>query len=124
MREFAYMRKQAYRVLKPVEWKGSSYADLFAFPRAARHDAGYQLERVQRGEDPSDWKPMPSIGCGVREIRIHEDSGEFRVIYDATRPEAVYVLHAFQKKSQQTSRTDIALAIKRFKTISRSGWAQ
>jgi len=118
------MRKPAYSVLKPIEWKGSSYADLFEFPRAARHDAGYQLERVQSGEEPDDWKPMPSIGPGVREIRVHEDSGEFRVIYLATRPEAVYVLHAFQKKSQKTSRMDLALAIKRFKTIPRSGGAE
>jgi phage-related protein len=59
----------------------------------------------------------------VRVIRIHEQSGEFRVIYVATRPEAVYVLHAFQKKSQKSSRADLAMAIKRFKTIPRSGGA-
>jgi phage-related protein len=117
------MRNPAYPVLKPIEWKGSSYADLLAFPKEVRHDAGYQLERVQRGEEPEDWKPMPSLGVGVREIRIHEDSGEFRVMYLATRPEAVYVLHAFQKKSQKTSRRDLALAIKRYKTIPRSGGA-
>jgi phage-related protein len=117
------MRKSAYPFLKPIEWKGSSYADLFAFPKDARHDAGYQLERVQSGRDPQDWKPMPSIGQGVREIRIREEAGQFRVIYLATRPEAVYVLHAFQKKSQTTSRTDLELAIKRFKTIPRSGGA-
>lgn len=111
-------------MLKPIEWKGSSYDDLMEFPREARHDAGYQLERVQGGEEPEDWKPMPSIGPGVREIRVHEESGEFRVIYLATRPEAVYVLHAFQKKSQKTSRTDVALAIKRFKMIPRSGGAE
>ncbi|MEJ0040242.1 MAG: type II toxin-antitoxin system RelE/ParE family toxin [Gammaproteobacteria bacterium] len=118
------MRISAYPSLKPIKWKGSSYADLCAFPKEARHDAGYQLEHVQAGEDPADWKPMPSIGPGVREIRIHEQSGEFRVIYLATRPEAVYVLHAFQKKSQKTSRTDLALAIKRFKMIPRSGGAE
>ena len=118
------MRESAYRRLKPIEWKGASYSDLLSFPKAARHDAGYQLEKVQGGEDPSDWKPMPSIGAGVREIRVHEDSGEFRVIYLATRPDAVYVLHAFQKKSQKTSRTDVALAIKRLKTIPRSGGTQ
>jgi phage-related protein/predicted XRE-type DNA-binding protein len=87
--------------MKPIEWKGSSYADLCAFPKEARHDAGYQLERVQGGEEPADWKPMPSIGQGVREICIHEQSGEFRVIYLATRPEAVYVLHGFQKKKSE-----------------------
>ena len=109
--------------LSRIEWKGSSYADLCAFPQEARDDAGYQLERVQAGEDPGDWKPMSLIGPGVREICIHEDSGEFRVAYLATRREAVYVLHAFQKKSQKTSRTDLALAIKRFKTIPTSGGA-
>jgi phage-related protein len=117
------MRKSAYPALKPIEWKGSSYADLCAFPREARHDAGYQPQRVQVGEDPSDWEPMSSIGQGVREVRIHEHSGAFRVIYLATRPEAVYVLHAFQKKSEKTSRMDLELAIKRFKTIPRSGGA-
>ena len=66
---------------------------------------------------------MPFIGHGVCEVRIHEQSGEFRVVYLATRPEAVYVLHAFQKKSQKTSRADLALAIKRFKMIPRSGGA-
>jgi len=117
------MRKSAYPELKPIEWMGSSYADLCAFPKDARHDAGYQLEHVQAGESAADWKPMPFIGHGVREVRIHEQSGEFRVVYLATRPEAVYVLHAFQKKSQKTSRADLALAIKRFKMIPRSGGA-
>src|SRR5262245_21801484 len=92
------MSKSAYSVLKPVDWMGVSYANRSAFPKEARHDAGYQLERVQAGEDPHDWKPMPSIGTGVREIRIHEDSGEFRVIYLATRPEAVYVLHVIEAR--------------------------
>ena len=74
-----------------------------------------QLENVQRGEEPQDWKPMSSIGPGVREIRIRETSGAFRVVYLATRPEAIYVLHCFQKKSQQTSRQDLALAKARLK---------
>lgn len=96
--------------LKAVVWMGSSKDDLIAFPADTRREAGYQLESVQRGVEPQDWKPMASVGPGVREIRIREPSGAFRVVYLATRPEAIYVLHSFQKKSQQTSRQDLALA--------------
>lgn len=103
--------------LKAVIWMGSSKDDLIAFPADARREAGYQLETVQHGGEPQDWKPMSSVGPGVREIRIREPSGAFRVIYLATRPEAIYVLHCFQKKSQQTSRRDLALAKVRLKAV-------
>jgi phage-related protein len=73
------------------------------FPEGARHDAGYQLDKVQRGDQPDDFKPMPAIGKGVEEIRILDPSGAFRVIYFARRADAVYVMHAFQKKTQRTS---------------------
>lgn len=103
--------------MKSVIWMGSSREDLIAFPANARRDAGYQLDSVQRGDDPQDWKPISSIGAGVREIRIRESSGAFRVIYLATRPEGIYVLHCFQKKTQQTSQRDLALAKARFKAL-------
>lgn len=103
--------------LKSVVWMGSSKDDLIAFPADARREAGYQLESVQRGDEPHDWKPMSSVGPGVREIRIREPSGAFRVMYLATRPEALYVLHCFQKKSQQTSRQDLALAKARLRAV-------
>jgi phage-related protein len=106
--------------MKTVIWMGSSKADLIAFPADARREAGYQLEFVQRGGDPSDWKPMSSVGAGVREIRIREASGAFRVIYLATRPEGVYVLHCFQKKTQQTGKQDLAIAKARFKAVPRA----
>ena len=99
--------------MKPVRFLGDSLQCLRDFPEAARHDAGYQLDKVQRGEQPGDFKPMPSIGKGVEEIRITEESGAFRVIYLARRSEAVYVLHAFQKKTQAASRKDIATARRR-----------
>ena len=86
-----------------------------------RNDAGYQLGKVQRGEQPDDFKPMPTVGKGVKEIRVSDDSGAYRVIYVARRAEAVYVLHAFQKKTQATSRRDIEIARKRFAQISRGG---
>lgn len=79
-------------------------------------EAGYQLERVQAGKEPADSKPMPSVGLGVNEIRVRAD-GAFRVIYIAKFPEAVYVLHAFEKKSRKTAKQDVELARKRFRTL-------
>lgn len=69
--------------LKPLEFRGRSLDDLKAFPDEARRDVGYQLDKVQHGEEPSDWKPMTTVGAGVREIRIRDQSGAFRVIYVA-----------------------------------------
>ncbi len=106
--------------MKPLSFLGSSLDDLRAFPETARREAGHQLDQVQRGLDPEDWKPMQSIGSGVREIRIRDQAGAFRVIYVATRPEAVYVLHAFQKKTQATSKRDRDLAEARLKELTRS----
>lgn len=107
--------------MKTLIWMGGSREDLRRFPDDARRDAGYALGKVQRGEDPPDWKPMSTVGPGVREVRLHEDSGEFRVIYLATRPEGVYVLHCFQKKTQKTSQRDLALAMRRYRAIPRTG---
>lgn len=103
--------------MKPVAFLGSALDDLRAFPQNARRMAGYQIERVQRGLDPDDWKPMTSVGPGVQEIRVRDTSGAFRVLYVAQRAEAVYVLHAFQKKSQRTSQHDLDLGQKRFREL-------
>ena len=100
--------------VKPVLFIGDSLNSLREFPRNARNDAGRQLRKVQRGEAADDFKPMPSIGKGVEEIRVWDDSGTYRVIYTARLADAVYVLHAFQKKTQATSKQDIALAKQRF----------
>jgi phage-related protein len=93
--------------------------DLSRFPAAARRKAGFQLFLVQEGEDPGDWKPMNGIGPGVKEIRIREKDGAFRVIYVASFQDAVYVLHCFQKKTQKTSAGDIDLAKRRYKELAR-----
>jgi phage-related protein len=82
---------------------------LRGFPDAARREAGHQLHRVQLGLEPSDWKPMRAVGAGVVEIRIHE-RGEYRVLYVAKFPEAIYALHAFAKKTQQTRQAEIEVA--------------
>jgi len=93
--------------MKPVQFLGDSLKNLRDFPSDARQDAGRQLDKVQRGKQADDFKPMPSIGKGVEEIRIWDDAGTFRVIYTARLTDAVYVLHAFQKKTQATSKRDI-----------------
>ena len=105
--------------MKSVRFLGDSLERLREFPEDARNDAGYQLEQVQRGEQPDDFKPMPSIGKGVEEIRVRDDSGIYRVIYTARIADAVYVLHAFQKKTQATSKRDIATARERFAQLRR-----
>lgn len=102
--------------MKPLKFMGSALADLRNFPRDTMREAGYQLNQVQLGFEPSDWKPMKSVGSGVREIRIHKD-GEYRVIYIAKLHETVYVLHTFQKKSQKTPWKEIELARSRLKLI-------
>jgi phage-related protein len=102
--------------MKRVEWLGDSHERIREFPEAAKREAGYQLERVQAGKEPVDWKPMPSVGLGVNEIRVRLD-GAFRLIYVAKFQEAVYVLHAFQKKSRKTAKEDIELARKRFRAL-------
>jgi len=103
--------------LKPIEFAGDSLTRLREFPASARRSAGYQLDRVQRGLDPDDWKPMKAVGAGVREIRIRDRGGAFRVIYLATLPDRVVVLHAFQKKTQATAKRDIDLAARRLREL-------
>jgi phage-related protein len=105
--------------MKPVSFVGSALEELRDFPVGARREAGHQLDRVQRGLDPDDWKPMTSIGSGVREIRIRDEAGAFRVIYIATRADAVYVLHALQKKTRHTEQRDLDLAATRLRQITR-----
>lgn len=94
---------------KPLFWVGSSLDDIRRFPQDARRLAGHQLHLVQQGLEPADWKPMPSVGAGVYELRIHTRL-EHRVFYIAKLPEGVYVLHAFQKRTRKTPQADIELA--------------
>jgi phage-related protein len=101
--------------LKNIKFFAGAMDDLRAFPVTARKEAGYQLGRVQLGLEPKDWKPMDAVGPGVREIRIREADGAFRVIYVAKFAEAIYVLHCFQKKTQATSKADLDIAAKRYR---------
>ncbi len=102
---------------KPVEFRGSSLDDLRAFPLPARREAGHQLDQVQHGQEPDDWKPMAIVGKGVKEIRIRDAAGAFRIVYVAKLADVVYVLHCFQKKTEKTSKTDLDLAAKRYREL-------
>ncbi len=105
--------------MKRLAFLGPSHADLAGIPEGPRRKAGYQLSRVQAGLEPDDWKPMPSIGTSAREIRVRDSAGAFRVVYVATFADAVFVLHAFQKKSQRTAALDIELARTRFRQLAK-----
>lgn len=94
---------------KALFWLGSSRSDVRSFPAAARRSAGFQLRRVQKGLEPNDWRSIPSVGPGAREIRVHTGL-EHRVFYIATFSEGIYIIHAFEKRTRKTPRHDLELA--------------
>ncbi len=100
--------------MKPVHFVGPSREELRQLPEDAREAAGFQLFKVQQGKEPDDWKPIPTIGSGIQEIRVRDQSGPYRVFYVAKFEEAVYVLHVFQKRSQKTARADLELGKTRY----------
>jgi phage-related protein len=103
---------------KDVVFLGRSLDDLRDFPRDACREAGHQLDRVQRGLEPADWKAMSeTVGSGAKEIRIRDADGIYRVVYVAKFRDAVYVLHCFQKKTEKTSKADVELAAKRYNEL-------
>lgn len=105
---------------KPLSWIGASYKELTSFPGDARREAGHALGRVQSGKQPKDWKPMESVGPGACEIRVQSrDGGEVqhRVVYVAKFAEAIYVLHAFPKKTEQTSPHNLQVARARYREM-------
>ncbi len=105
--------------MKPVTFLGDSLEKIRAFPQGARREAGFQIEKVQQGMEPDNWKPVKTVGAGAREICIRDEAGAFRVIYVASLSDAVYVLHAFQKKTEKTAKGAIELARKRLNDLMR-----
>ena len=104
---------------KQLRWPGDSLEEVKAFSDDAKRSAGHQLGLVQAGLEPLDWKPMESVGAGVKEIRIRVETS-YRVLYVAKFNEAVYVIHAFVKKTQKTSKRDIDLSAERYKALVRA----
>jgi phage-related protein len=100
--------------MKPLHFVGSSREDLRELPANARETAGHQLFKVQQGKEPDDWKPLPTVGAGVQEIRVWDESGTYRMLYVAKFEEAVYLLHVFEKRSQKTAKGDMQLAKSRY----------
>ncbi|MGH8626382.1 MAG: type II toxin-antitoxin system RelE/ParE family toxin [Gammaproteobacteria bacterium] len=105
--------------MKPILFLSDSLEAIRDFPSDVRREVGHQLDRVQRGLMPDDWKPLTTLGAGVGEIRLRNATGAFRVIYVAESDKAVCVLHAFQKKTQRTTRADFDLARKRLRDYRR-----
>src|SRR5262245_15475944 len=104
---------------KPITWIGSSREDLRQFPTEVRRRAGFELRAVQRGDEPIAFRPMPIVGPGTYELRLRTDDA-YRVFYIAKFEEAVYVLHAFQKKTQKTRKQDIARGQQRYEAAQRA----
>lgn len=105
---------------KLIDWRGSSLKDLKddkIFTVNARREAGHQLSLVQAGLDPDNWKPFDTVGAGTKEIIINLDDGWFRVMYVAKFEEAVYVLHCFKKKTNETSKQDKEITASRYKAV-------
>jgi len=102
--------------MKDIIWLGDAHKVVKGYPINVRREIGFNLDKIQRGLEPDDWKPMVGIGNGVKEIRIHEEN-EYRVLYVAKFEEAIYALHCFIKKTEQTAKRDLDLARKRFAEI-------
>ena len=106
--------------VKPLEWVGSSRADLKRFPEPVRKEVGHALHLVQAGETPHQAKPLRGFGGrGVLELVEHHDGNTYRAVYTVRFLEAVYVLHTFQKKSKKgiaTPKQDIDLIKRRLRT--------
>ena len=103
-------------VAKPIQWLGDSRDRLRGFPQSARREIGYQLSLIQAGCSASDWKPIPLVGTGVIEIRVHAE-GEYRVFYVAKFEDAIYVLHVFAKKTRKASSLDVELGKRRYREL-------
>lgn len=102
---------------KVINFCGNSGKVIKGFPQIPRERIGYQLDLLADGDEPCDWKPMKTVGAGVQEIRVKSKDGAFRVFYVVNRPDAIYVLHAFQKTTEKTEKRDIDLAKARLKAL-------
>lgn len=110
------MREHRPREEKPLHWVGSAKKDLLGFPEQVMDDVGFALGVVQYGGHPPSAKPWKGLGPGVLEIVENDGSGTYRAVYTVRFRKAVYVLHAFQKKSPsgiRTARTDVKLVATR-----------
>mgnify|MGYP004478571461 CR=1 FL=1 len=102
---------------KPIHWVGSTLEDVKQFPDNIKREIGFDLDLVQQGLLPRDYKAMKNLGSGIMEIRVRDISGAFRLVYVAKFEDAIYCLHGFQKKTQKTSSKDLAIIKARYAAI-------
>lgn len=100
-----------------VAWEGDSREVLQSFPAGVRQNFGFQLWRLQQGGRPSDYRPLPSIGTGVFELRDQDERSWYRVIYLSRIDDVIYVLHCFEKKSRQMPRRHFEKARQRLQAV-------
>lgn len=112
-------KQKADEHIRELVFVGNALKDIKAFSPDAKTDAGYELDRIQRGHNPSDFKTIPRVGKGAMELRIWDEEGTYRVLYVAKIKDAVYVLHCFKKTTQQISDHDIEIAKMRYKAIAK-----
>jgi phage-related protein len=109
--------------MKALRWIGSSQKDLMLFPVAVRKEIGYALHVAQMGDMYVHAKPLKGLGSGIYEIVSDHDKNTYRSIYVVNLKDAVYVLHAFQKKSKEgikTPQEEIDVAKDRLKRLKAS----
>ena len=108
---------ESARKYATVAWEGDSKQVLQSFPEGARQNLGFDLWRLQQGEKPSDYRPLPSIGTGVFELRDQDERAWYRLIYLSRINDVIYVLHCFEKKSREMPRKDFEKAKQRLKAV-------
>jgi phage-related protein len=100
-----------------VAWEGDSREVLSAFPEGVKQNLGFELWRLQQGIRPGDYRPLPSIGTGVFELRDQDERAWYRVVYLSRITDVIYVLHCFEKKSREMPRKDFEKAKQRLKGV-------
>jgi phage-related protein len=103
--------------LAAVAWEGDSREVLKAFPEKVTQNLGFELWRLQLGETPTDYRPLPSVGRGVFELRDQDERGWYRLVYLSRIKEVIYVLHCFEKKSREMPRRDFEKSKQRLKQV-------
>jgi phage-related protein len=101
----------------PVAWEGNSREVFMSFPETVKHNFGFYLWQLQEGESPTNYRPLPSVGAGVYELRDQDERAWYRVVYLSRINNVIHVLHCFEKKSRQMPKRDFEKARQRLKVV-------
>jgi phage-related protein len=100
-----------------IAWEGDSKEVISSFPDAVRSNLGFDLRLLQEGQQPTDYRPMSSVGPGVFELRDQDERAWYRVIYLSRVHGVIHVLHCFEKRSRETPMREINTARQRLKAV-------